>query len=271
MAAHSATGITTGVLGESLTSLLTINSTHTNPGIYTDSWSFAGNANYFASTGTFTDTIIPTIRSVSTTTASGTYDAGKVISITINFNGPVFVTGTPNWPQFRRHCLLQQRKQHNRADLHLHGGRRGQRATPGLHRHDRLDASLGSDDPGRWQQQRRADPPGHAGFQRRTVRPEHRDRYRAPTVSDFRVIFGGKSYSLIGLGRDLPWQITGIQVSFSEPVTASTSSLAGSGIAVASLSGSGTSTLTWTLSTGSPLSLGSFSGSACHQRCQWHR
>ena len=55
--AHSATGTATGVLGENLSSLLTITSTHTNAGTYTDSWSFAGNANYFASSGTFTDTI----------------------------------------------------------------------------------------------------------------------------------------------------------------------------------------------------------------------
>ena len=67
----------------------------------------------------------------------------------------------------------------------------------------------------------------------------------------------GKSYSLIGLSRDLPWQITGVQASFSEPVTASSTSLTGSGISISSFSGSGTSTLTWTLSTS--LTLGSFS------------
>ena len=52
---------------------------------------------------------------------------------------------------------------------------------------------------------------------------------------DFRVLFGGKSYSLMGLGRDLPWQITGIQASFSEPVNGSSSSLTGSGISIAQL------------------------------------
>ena len=41
----------------------------------------------------------------------------------------------------------------------------------------------------------------------------------APTVVDYRVLFGSESYSLIGSARlDLPWQITGIQVEFSKPI-----------------------------------------------------
>ena len=121
--AHSATGTATGVLAENLSSLLTITSTHTNPGIYTDSWSFAGNTNYFASSGTFTDTITPTISSVSTTTPSGAYDAGKAITITLNFNGPVFVTGTPQLAlNSGGTAYYSSGKQHQRSDLHLHGG-----------------------------------------------------------------------------------------------------------------------------------------------------
>jgi hypothetical protein len=76
-----------------------------------------------------------------------------------------------------------------------------------------------------------------------------------PTVAHFRVLFGNTSYDLIGSVRNrLPWQVTGIQVVFSEPITAgSAASL--SGISATGFTGLGTNTLTWTFS---PISVGSF-------------
>ena len=76
-----------------------------------------------------------------------------------------------------------------------------------------------------------------------------------PTVVSFNVLFGSESYNVIGSARsDLPWQITGIQVVFSKPITsASTSSL--SGVTPTAISGVGTNTLTWTIS---PLTLGNY-------------
>src|SRR4029078_5510351 len=58
-AAHTATGTVTGFHGEDLSNLLDLSgTTHTNVGDYTtDSWSFAGNANYNSASGTVHDAI----------------------------------------------------------------------------------------------------------------------------------------------------------------------------------------------------------------------
>jgi len=67
------------------------------------------------------------------------------------------------------------------------------------------------------------------------------------TVEEFLVLFGSRSYNVIGSSRyDLPWQITGIQVVFNEPVIGgNVSSL--SGVQATAFSASG-DTLTWTIS-----------------------
>src|SRR3990172_5487070 len=58
-AAHTATGTATGAAGEPLTSLLDLaGTTHTAAGSYgADAWSFAGDANHTAATGTVADAI----------------------------------------------------------------------------------------------------------------------------------------------------------------------------------------------------------------------
>ncbi len=72
-----------------------------------------------------------------------------------------------------------------------------------------------------------------------------------PTVVSYSVLFGSQSFNMAGSTRNrLPWKITGIQVTFSEPVNGNTSSL--TGVTVTSLSGNGTNTLTWTIN---PLTL----------------
>ena len=76
-----------------------------------------------------------------------------------------------------------------------------------------------------------------------------------PAVTSLKVLYGNESYNLIGSTRSrLPWQITGIQVTFSEPITQGNASSL-SGIAATGFSGLGTNTLTWTFS---PISQGSF-------------
>ena len=73
----------------------------------------------------------------------------------------------------------------------------------------------------------------------------------APTVLEFDVVFGSQNltYNLIGSARfDLPWQITGIKIVFSEPITtANVNSL--SGFSTTGFRGLGTNTLVWTIST----------------------
>lgn len=67
-----------------------------------------------------------------------------------------------------------------------------------------------------------------------------------PAISDFRVRFGSQSYSLIGSPRSrLPWQVSGIQVVFTEPIMAGSVASLG-GISATGFSGLGTKTLTWT-------------------------
>ena len=78
----------------------------------------------------------------------------------------------------------------------------------------------------------------------------------SPTVTGYKVLYGSRGYNVIGSTRKrLPWQITGIQVTFSEPIiNGNVSSLAG--VPATGFSGLGTNTLTWTFS---PISQGSLS------------
>src|SRR5204862_37593 len=73
---HTAPGTATGVNGENLSGLLTVSgTTHTNAGSYpTDPWSFAGDNNYNATSGTVADNISKANASISVTGYSVTYD-----------------------------------------------------------------------------------------------------------------------------------------------------------------------------------------------------
>ncbi|WP_285608013.1 beta strand repeat-containing protein [Geothrix edaphica] len=74
--AHTATGTATGLAGLDLSSLLTLTgTTHTDAGTYaTDGWSFAGNTNYKAASGTITDKIAKVNAIITVTPYSVTYD-----------------------------------------------------------------------------------------------------------------------------------------------------------------------------------------------------
>ncbi len=78
-----------------------------------------------------------------------------------------------------------------------------------------------------------------------------------PTVVSYSVLWGTKSYNVIGATRNrLPWEITGIQVVFSEAITVgNVNSLTGTGVTTTGFSGLGTNTLTWTIN---PLAIGNF-------------
>ena len=78
----------------------------------------------------------------------------------------------------------------------------------------------------------------------------------APTVVSFSVLFGSQQFNLIGSTRNrLPWQVTGIQVVFSQPI-ASGNMGSLTGVTTTALAGLGTNTLTWSIN---PVSIGSFS------------
>lgn len=80
----------------------------------------------------------------------------------------------------------------------------------------------------------------------------------APTVVAFRVLYGSRSFNLLGTaGRVLPWQITGVQVVFSEAIANGRIGSLG-GLSTTGVSGLGTTTLTWSFAA---LSRGTFSAS----------
>jgi hypothetical protein len=68
-------------------------------------------------------------------------------------------------------------------------------------------------------------------------------------VESYNVLFGSENFNLIGSTRfDLPWQITAIQVVFSEPIkSGNVNSL--TGVSTTGFSGLGTATLKWNIST----------------------
>ena len=75
----------------------------------------------------------------------------------------------------------------------------------------------------------------------------------SPVVTSFRVLFGTQSYDLTGSARvRLPWQITGVQVTFSLPITVANAGSLG-GITATGFAGLGTNTLTWSVA---PIALG---------------
>ena len=88
----------------------------------------------------------------------------------------------------------------------------------------------------------------------------------APTVTSFKVLWGSQNYEVIGSPRNrLPWKITGIQVTFSQPITSGDTNSLGGDLIPNSFAGLGTNTLTWTIN---PVSLGQLnavlSGTGAH-------
>jgi hypothetical protein len=76
-----------------------------------------------------------------------------------------------------------------------------------------------------------------------------------PIVVSFSVLFGNRSFNLIGASRNsLPWQITGIQVRFSDDIKIGSAASLG-GVTVTGFTGLGTNTLTWSIS---PVAEGNF-------------
>jgi hypothetical protein len=198
------------------------------------------------------------LQDVTSTEPDGSYAAGTVIPITITFTKPVDVTGTPllalnsggtatytggNGTFTALTFTYTVQAGENAADLDaasataltLNGG-------------TILDHLFGTPVP--------LDVPFGAANPNSLA--AHKDLVidtTAPSVVDYRVVFGSNSYSLNGSARfDLPWRITSIQVVFDEPITAGAASSL-TGLAADRLTGLGTKTLTWRLTT--PLVLGS--------------
>ena len=208
------------------------------------------NANF-----TITPAVAPTVVGLTSTTSNGAYGIGVSIPIQVNFSAPVTVTGTPmlalnsggsavysaggGTSTLTFLYLIGSGQSSPDLDasstsaLTLNGGTiTGAAATA---------ATLTLPTPGA---------AGSLGANKNIVVDGI-----APTVVAYRLLFGTQSYNLIGSTRvNLPWQVTGVQAVFSEPInTGALGSLGG--LAATSFSGLGTSTLTWIIN---PLTKGVF-------------
>ncbi len=202
------------------------------------------------------DTVAPTVTNLTSTTANGSYTVGALIPITITFSKLVNVTGSPQLAlnsggtatyssgtgtttlTFNYTVAAGQNSAKLDATstfaLSLNGGTITDAASQA--------ATLTLPTPGA---------AGSLGANKSIVIDT-----TAPTVVSYSVLFGIQSYNVIGSSRNrLPWQITGISVTFSKPIATGTAASL-SGVSATGLSGLGTSTLTWTIS---PVALGALS------------
>ena len=221
-----------------------------------------GSANSLSQSNIVIDTTAPAVTGVSSTTPNGDYGIGSVITITVAWSKNVVVTGTPELAlnsggtasyssgsgtstlTFTYTVAAGQNSSRldytSTSALTLNGGTIFDTVT----NPNAANLTLAA--------------PGSAGslgansnIQIDTV---------APTVLEYDVVFGvdNLTYDLIGSTRfDLPWQITGVEVVFSKPIsTADVNSL--TGLTTTGLTGLGTNTLVWKIST---ITQGSFSTS----------
>ncbi len=207
------------------------------------------------------DTTAPTVTNVTSTTANGTYGVAASIAITATFSKVVNVTGTPllalnsggtasyasgtgtSTLTFNYTVGAGQNSAHldytSTSALTLNGGTIKDAALN--------NAVLTLPAPGA---------AGSLGANKNIV--INTSTVTGPTVVSFSVQFGSQSYNVIGSPRNrLPWQITGIRVVFSAPITSGDiNSL--TGVTTTGFSGLGTNTLTWNIT---PVALGALATS----------
>jgi hypothetical protein len=202
------------------------------------------------------DAIPARVTNVTSPTANGLYNVGAVIDVTVQFNRPVNVTGSPQlalnsggtatYLSGSGTTTLTFRytvgSGENATDLDyastsaltLNGGT--------IQESNGLPANLTLPAPGS---------AGSLGANKNIAIDTV-----SPTVLQFRVLFGSKWYDVIGSTRyDLPWQVKGIQVVFSEPVYSGNLRSLG-GLTASKFTGLKTNTLTWNFPA---VSKGSFS------------
>jgi hypothetical protein len=197
----------------------------------------------------------PALVSVSSTSSDGSYGAGKTVAITAKFSTPVLVSGAPQLALNSGGTAVYTSGSGTSTLTFTYTVAAGQNSlkldyasTTAL----TLNGGTIGDSVGN-AAVLTLPAPGAAGSlsSNKNIVIDT----TAPTVVSYSVLFGSKKFQPGSVTRmDLPWQITGIQVVFSEPVTAMSGSL--TGVAPSTVSGSGTTTVTWTIS---PLTQGSFS------------
>ena len=192
------------------------------------------------------------VTDVTSTTADGAYGVGSTIAISVTFGGVVFVTGTPTLA-LNSGGTATYAGGSGTATLTFNDTVAAGESSPDLD-YSSTSALSGTIKDANGNFASNALPaPGAAGSL--GANKDIVIETVAPSVLEYRVLFGSTSYNLIGSTRfDLPWQVTGIRVVFSEPITAGSAASLG-GLSATSLSGLGTSTLTFGFA---PISVGSF-------------
>ena len=196
------------------------------------------------------------VAGASATTADGTYGVGSSITITVSFTGPVTITGSPLLALNSGGTASYASGSGTSTLSFTYTVGAGQ-TSPDLDYTSVTALSLNGGtikDAGGGDAVLILPPPGAAGSL--GANKDIVIDTVAPTVISYSVLFGSQSYNLIGSTRfDLPWQITGVRVVFSKPITSGdVNSLTGLG--ATGFTGLGTNTLTWTFS---PLAKGQFS------------
>ena len=197
----------------------------------------------------------PTLVSVSSANSNGSYGAGKTVAITAMFSAPVVVSGSPQLALNSGGTAVYASGSGTATLTFTYTVATGQNSlkldytsTTAL----TLNGGTVSDSVGNVAALT-LPVPGAAGSlsSNKNIAIDT----TAPTVVSYSVLFGSQKFQPGSVARmDLPWQITGIQVVFSKPVTAVPGSL--TGVAPSMVSGSGTTTVTWTINA---LTQGSFS------------
>ncbi len=186
------------------------------------------------------------VTGITSTNANGTYGVNSVIAIQVTFNKVVNVTGTPTLALNSGGTASYTSGSGSATLTFTYTVGAGQ-STSGGH----LDAASTSALSGTIKDSTNTQasltvPVGASAGSLASNKAIVIDTV-APTVVSYSVLFGAQSYNVIGSPRiRLPWQISGIQVVFSKPITqANVSSL--TGVTTTGFTGLGTNTLTWSI------------------------
>ncbi len=199
----------------------------------------------------------PTVTNISSTVANGTYGTGATVPITVSFSTAVNVTGTPMLALNSGGTATYSSGSGTSTLTFIYVVGAGQ-SSPDL---DYTSVSALTLNGGTIQDSNNHNAlltlpaPGAAGSL--GANKNIVINTNAPTVVSFSLLFGtNQSYNVIGnLRAHLPWQVTGIRVVFSAPITGGDlNSL--TGVTPTGFSGLGTNTLTWSIA---PMPLGNIS------------
>jgi hypothetical protein len=196
-----------------------------------------------------------TVSDVTSTTTNGTYGTGAVIPILVTFSGPVTVTGTPSLALNSGGTATYSGGSGTSTLTFTYTVSAGQQSSDLDYTTTAALTLNGGTITGAGSLAATLTLPAVGGTGSLGANKNIVIDAVAPTVLNYRVLFGTQSYDLIGSTRiRLPWTIQKVQVVFSEPITSATlGSL--TGVPTTGVAGLGTTTLTWTLT---PIDSGTF-------------